>query len=211
MNVCPPKTKSRQDRTSAKGEELVTDAFKGIRDYRSWLNPMGCSLSDAFQSRWGIEAPHAFSFKLRRDLATADVREVQTPGTLLPGNPNDVMCCVKTYMRDTKLAHVPTLVIPWGRQERVATNQPLDVKTVYELTESQVKNYLSLAIICDEQNLGNAALRLRALVKERRYEIPPAPWLQSDEPERLGSLELGEPLFPHLPAVSWKLVARFSP
>lgn len=199
------------NRVAAKGEELVTDVLLGIRDYAAWLAPMGCGLMNAFGTRAGVEAPHAFSFKFRRDLTHADVRDVEIPGVLQPGHPNDVMCCVKTYMRSAKLSHLPTLVIPNGRDLRVTTPEPLDVKKSYELSDDKVECYLTLAKMCEEDlEMPQAAQRLRDMVLIRKYVVPQAPWLRNPEVARLGQLELGEPIFPHLPAVSWRLVSRFT-
>lgn len=160
-------------------------------------------------NRGGVEAPHAFTFKMRRDLCHADVHNVARPGVLLPGHPNDVMCCVKTYMRSQQLQDVPTLVIPFLHDLRVQSPWPLQVKRRHELTEKQIEQYLALAQLCDQEfDMPQAAARLRKLVIERVYEIPEASWLQGAEVERSGQLELGSSIFPHLPATSWRLISK---
>jgi len=196
------------DRCLAQGHQLITDTLTAIRDFQDWMAPMNVKLSEAFKTRSGVEPPHAFTFKMRRDLCWADTHNVARPGVLLPGHPNDVMCCVKAYMRDQQLQDVPTLVIPYGHEQRVLSPWPLQVKRRTELVELQIDHYLALARLCVEEfDMPLAAARLRKLVVERVYEIPEASWLGSVEVERSGQLELGNSIFPHLPATSWRLIS----
>jgi hypothetical protein len=197
------------ERCLAQGHQLITETLTAIRDFKDWMRPMDIKLEDAFKTRGGVETPHAFTFKMRRDLCWADVNNVARPGVLLPGHPNDVMCCVKTYMRDQQLQDIPTLVIPFGHELRVRSPSPLQIKRCHELTEKQIDQYLALACLCEEEfDLPQAAARLRKLVVERVYEIPDASWLEGAEVDRPRSLELGHSIFPHLPAASWRLTSK---
>lgn len=196
------------DRCLAQGHQLITESLSAIRDFKTWLAPMNCKLSNAFGNRSGEEAPHAFSFKLRRDLCRADIEDVCRPGRLEPGHPNDVVCCVKTYMRSPRLQDPPTLILPY-RQDLRVTGTPMEVKRVYQLTEKQIDDYLALAKLCEQEfNLPLAAARLIKLVTSRVYDVPGLTWLEKAEQERQGTFELGDPIFPHLPATSWKLICK---
>ena len=197
------------DRCLAKGEKLITETLDCIRDFKQWLAPTGCSMAGSFANRSGIEAPHAFSFKLRRDCTRADFNDTVRKGRVMPGNPCDVMICVKTYMRDTQLQDVPDVAMTPANAAAVVQPSPSEVKPVHPLTEKQIDDYLNIAHMCRKDfNLPAAAERLNILVNVRRYQMPASPWLERSEVARPGSLELGESLFPHLPRASWKLVCK---
>ncbi len=200
-----------RDRVSAKGERLTTEVISGVRDFKSWLAPMRCQLQHAFGNRFGIEAPHAFSFKFRQDLCHADVHDVDRPGILLPGHPLDVMVCVKAYMASRNLQDPPTLVIPHRSLTNVNSSEPLDSKHLHPLTEGSIKAYFALASICDEissHDMSKAASALRTLATDRTCVLPWSRFLSQNHPPRLREKELGHPMFPHLPDVSWRLVSR---
>ena len=85
-----------RDRVAARGEELIVQTLGVVRDFQSWLQPLGVELYNAFATRAGIESPHSFTFKMRKDLVLSE-------GSMLPprhadGDVGDVFCCVKTYM-----------------------------------------------------------------------------------------------------------------
>ena len=46
--------------TEAKKEELIVEEVRHIRDFDTWLGSMGVHLYNAFATRMGIEASHAF-------------------------------------------------------------------------------------------------------------------------------------------------------
>ena len=85
----------------AKGERLHVQHLTTIRQFGQWLQPIGRVLYNAFMTRNDIEAPHSFGFKQRRDISVqelgADVRMAAESEEHRA--PDDVMCCVKTYMQ----------------------------------------------------------------------------------------------------------------
>ena len=64
-----------------------------VRDYARWLQPVGRSLHNGFQTRGGIETAHSFCYKPR----------ALTPERRAAGDSWDVFCIVKAYMRDVHL------------------------------------------------------------------------------------------------------------
>ena len=64
-----------------------------VRDYARWLQPVGRSLHNRFQTRGGIETAHSFCYKPR----------ALTPERRAAGDSWDVFCIVKAYTRDVHL------------------------------------------------------------------------------------------------------------
>jgi hypothetical protein len=196
-------------RIKAKGEQLVTQVIECVRNFKLWLDPLHMSVSGAFGNRFGIESPHAFSFKLRRDCTRSDFTNTTRAGVTPGGHPEDVMVCVKAYMRDTRLQDVPDVILPHGRTPAVTTSSPKEIETVHALTTKQIDDYILLMKLCKEDwELERAAEALKKLVAQRSYFRPEAAWLELDGLAHPQPLELGESVFPHLPAASWKLVCR---
>ena len=79
-------------RVLEKGEEFRVEVLIGVREFWSWLAPIGITLHNAFVSREHIVAPHAFSYKLRQDLSPREKRLLaQEGGRGGPGNDHDVL------------------------------------------------------------------------------------------------------------------------
>jgi hypothetical protein len=55
------------------------------------------------------------------------VRGVDSPSVVGDGNPGDVLCCVKTYMRDTVLQQLPLIVLPESQVGRVLQREPAGI------------------------------------------------------------------------------------
>ena len=64
--------KGLQDRITAKGEDLSVEILDEVRDFKTWLQVTGITPHNAFGNREGVEAPGAFSWKLRLDLTSAE-------------------------------------------------------------------------------------------------------------------------------------------
>jgi hypothetical protein len=198
-------------RVEAKGEQLVIAEVKVVRDFAQWLAPLGVHLSGAFANRQGIEAPHAFSFKLRRDLCMADVQMCGGQAALHPQAGTDVMCCVKTYMRDAQLQQAPVLVLPSRSLPSLASPEPTKVVPCHELNAKQISHYLELSELCkDELELPRAQVALRQLVYHRETQLPAPGWLGFMGEDKAVVPDVGHPFFPHLPRTSWKLLSSFS-
>jgi hypothetical protein len=202
-----------------KGEEFHVVRLTTVRDFAAWLAPLNITLSNAFANRDGIEAPHAFAFKLRRDLLPSERQWIQNPRrpgvqqSRRPGvqeSDEDVMCCVKTYMRDTDLQQAPVVVLPADRRGRVASASPINIVPMREMAPKTVEDLLLLAQTCDtELALPRAAQALHNLVRKRVYALPTDEWLARQCPPQPSLAAVGgNPFFAHLPESSWQLVAR---
>lgn len=62
--------------------------------------------TNCWGNRDGIEAPHAFSYKLAQELAPSDKAWIPS-GVLDSCHPRDVFCCVKAYMSLRRIHTVP--------------------------------------------------------------------------------------------------------
>ena len=54
-----------QERIEAKGEHLCVEILEEVRNFKTWLGVTGVTPHHAFGNRDGVEAPRAFSWKLR--------------------------------------------------------------------------------------------------------------------------------------------------
>ena len=86
-----------------------------IRKFTEWLKPLGVTQHGCWATRKGIEAPHSFTYKFLMDL-TGEEQAAATHHSWFRSryetSAKDVMCCVKTYMRDTHLQQAPLCVLP---------------------------------------------------------------------------------------------------
>jgi hypothetical protein len=212
-----------------RGEEFMVRRLGAVRDFKTWLEPLGCHLYNAFGTRAGVEAPHSFAFKRRQDLSWSDRRarndargadgadgadEAKAYPLALPAHepsPDDIFCCVKTYMRDVELQQEPVLTIlaDRGLYMKHAQPEPLCVLARVPLHEEVVKTLATLAHICGTKfGMPRAAAALQRLALDRSLVLPADRWLPKMEQQaRVASTD--NPYFPHLPATSWRLLARF--
>ena len=195
-----------------KGEELICEHLTAVRSFANWLLPMGLHLCGAFRNRQGVEAPHAFSFKLGVLLTASERNMLQESG--LPLEEDAVYCCVKTYMRDTCLQQPPVHCIRAAQARRVWTlsPSPTSVHPRAARSEDDVKHITTLAHACKhELNLPDAGAALQALLTDRQAFLPRLKWLETYTRENLVETlrpRLRNPYFPHLPESSWRLVAE---
>ena len=187
-----------------RGEEMIGEFVRGVRDFQAWLAPLGVHLHNAFANRDGVESPHSFAFKLRRDCGGAESSDLPV---MHLGDPEDVLCCVKAYMRDTALQQQPVLVLRAPRKNLVREAEPRDIVPVRALTGRETDSYVELCNMCEtELGLARAAQALRDLIYKREYIVPRRGWLSEPGCQRrmLPSVA-GNPYFPHLPETSFAL------
>jgi hypothetical protein len=208
-----------EDRFLTKGECFKAKLLPTVRDFKAWLAPLGCSVEKCFQNRFGIETPHSFSFKMRQALTPTEVaqaaeeEDARTSRRRRGGRPDvsqqDVMACVKTYLRSPSLQQAPLAVLPEFARDRLLSASPATVHPVRPLSDEQIEHYLKLAAACDEElELPEAAVALRQLVLERVYPLPSDNWLRAAAPVRPSEAAASHPLFPHLPESSYRMVVR---
>ena len=178
-----------------------------MRDFGAWLAPVRRELCNALATREGIEAPHSFTTKRRQDLTEQEMATAQ-PGLGVPALLADVVCIVKTYMRDKHPQQSPVCAVPEGRAAGIQPSPDQHLR-VTPLTPKQIEDHLLLAEELEAHwDAAEAAAALRALVLERHYEMPASDWLQAPPLPERAVAETGNPFFPHLPASSWRLLAR---
>ena len=166
-----------REKFGAKAEQVTQTCLSAIRDFQRWMEPLDRTVWNCFGNRNGVEAPHAFSFKLGRDLC--DSEKAWLGGVLrCPGESEDVYCCVKTYMHDTQLQQAPVIILPAGRHERLV-GEPQDVCSRKPMPKTEVDNYMKLTTKLKEHGLDRAATALHALVLDQSYSLPTLPWLAS--------------------------------
>ena len=206
-----------RERVLARGEDFRTVQLPGIRDFREWIEPLGVHLHSAFGTREGIEAPHSFTFKLReslsmeerRQLVQQEQQQIRRPRRPVETSPGDVMACVKTYLRDTKLSQPPLLVLPSSRAENMPTLQPTQWVPRKPWNDAQITSYLNLANLCQHEfGLPVASAALEALVHARAPAcLPSSAWLAAPGSVAARETESSNPFFNHLPEFAWELQA----
>lgn len=202
-------------RIAERGELLVVRGLRCIRDYVSWLEPQKVTLYGCWGNREGLEAPHSFAFKKRSDLNRDELAQVR--GLRLRGiaeDPGDVFCCVKTYMRDTRLQQPPVLVLPKARRDRVH-GRPSTVLTAEPLnmTDARAAQLEAMATVYEKRAYGyyRAARALRDLARCTQAPPVPAPgWLDEPAMAQPPVVDAGNEYFGHLPEMSWHMHAKFS-
>ena len=107
-------------RVEAKGEKLLVDHVESVRGFGGWLQPLGVTMDSVFENWDGVEPRRSFSFKLRQDLLPHE-QALALLGCEGAENhaAEDVMCCVKQFMRDRELQQPPALVLPLNGACRV--------------------------------------------------------------------------------------------
>jgi hypothetical protein len=194
-----------------RGEEFFVRRLGGIRDFEGWMEPLKQKLEGSFQTRGGIEAPHSFACKLRRDLTLAEVRKVDpepaVPAVPVEPQPNDVMICVKAFMRSTCIQQAPVLAVAAAQKATLRPGGPRCFVPLKDPSDVALANLLKLQRLCEHDfKMPRAAAALLDLASgPRLYELPPDRWLTPADartPPELGS----NPFFSHLPETSWHLL-----
>lgn len=197
----------------ARGETLTAELLGSVRDFQHWLLPLETQCYNCLANRGGVEAPHSFTFKSAQDLtpterSTKDELESWRPNEL---HPLDVVCCVKTYMRDQHLQQSPVLVVPVDRLQRLTTAQPNSTVPIKAWTDQALENFLSLADLCThEHNMPEAGAALVALCSQRLHVPAADPWPTALIDRAIRPEPTKNPYFPHLPASSFRLLVRRS-
>ena len=199
-------------RVAAKNEDLRVEQLTHIRDFAHWLKPIDITLYNTWVSREGIDASHAFTYKLRQDLTAGEKKLMDSRQRGFHGDDSDVFAIVKPYMH-TAAIKKPVLVLPKDRADRITDRCPGVLVEEDEISTERRDEILSLADVLEQQqyNLKEAAKALRAMIFEPPPPIVcPAPWLSQDEAAPVAVLpDTGNHMFPHLPDTSWDLLARF--
>ena len=192
-------------------EHFMVRELKSVRTFADWLKPLGVTQHGCWQSRQGIEAPHSFTYKLFMDLTGEEKAVAKHHGWMRARgerSEKDVMCCVKTYMRDRKLQQEPLCVLPASRLDSLMSLSPAQCVGP-SMSSAQIEHYHQVATVIDNPIYGyhRAAAALRELCAEcsQSFVIEnQTPWLHSIIQDR-GPLLYPDknPFFSHLPESSW--------
>lgn len=204
-----------EPRVVAKGEALYVTELTHIRDFVAWLEPAGVKLHNGFGTRYGVESPHAFMYKLRRDLTKQEQSMIQPTSLCAHGGPFDVFCCVKTYMHSPHLQDPPLMVLPTERAKQVQVRHPTTYIPIQTFSRQRAEELRALAKLLrrEPSAMPDAAEALEAMLGPHpEPPLPASPWLDEDAARPVDLLaETGNTLFPHLPDSSWQLLVRFKP
>ena len=192
-----------------RGETLHVDVLEHVRDFHTWLAPLKVELYNCWGTRRGVEAPHAFSYKLRRDLDSHEAAAVETRR----GCGTDVMCCVKTYMHSPQLQQSPLVVLPRERYAAAALSAgPVAMVQRHKVSEKRKEELMDLALLLRGQpyNMHRGADDLERFVAgPGPASFPATPWLQAEAADWSMPAQPGTELTPHLPETSWPMRVRF--
>ena len=195
-----------------KGEELRVEQLHHIRDFATWLEPIDITLYNAWVTRDGKDASHAFTFKHRQDLTEHERSQMSRRRRGFAGDDHDAFAIVKPYMHSTA-SKQPLLALPQDRARRVVERCPGVLVEEEPMSQDRRDELLSWADKLDlpQYALHEAAKALRGLVHEPAAPIVcDAPWLAADEAAPTSVLrDTGNHMFSHLPDTTWDLLARF--
>ena len=205
------------EKFKAKGEKLLVEDLTAIRDFAGWLAPIGITLHNAWVTREHIYAGHAFSYKLRQDLAPSEERALRDSNCrrdVGEGHPHDVYVVSKTWMHSTE-SKAPLLCLPVNRRSLVVEAAPRTIMYPNPLTPAEVNNLHRLANLLRgrQYGLSRGADALDAFVAfeaDQGYVLPSKLWLVDNGVRPLVMVKnTGSTLFAHLPDTSWDLLATF--
>ena len=151
--------------TEAKKEELIVEEVRRIWDFDTWLGSMGVHLYNAFVTRRGIEASHAFSYKPHADLSTAEVYNMPRRRKRFDEHQEDVFAIVKGRMHMTK-TQPPVLAVPHCLLARIPGEEPRDMKGARDMPEQRKQELIKLTGHLDSTS-------------GERYEKQPKPFVSA--------------------------------
>ena len=198
----------------AKKEELVVQEIGKIRDFDAWLGSMGIQLHNAFVSRNGREASHAFTYKVRSDLTVAQMRDIpRRRRRRFEEHEEDVFALVKGRMHMVK-TQPPVLAIPHCLLSNVQGLQPLREKAAREIPTDRRKELEKLAtrLTTDSaEKYPNAAreIRKRLAGAAADEEAPSFECLTEPVRAREHVAQTSNAYYEHLPDTAWRLLASF--
>lgn len=207
---------------SGRGEILGVFLLTHIRDFKTWMKPLGIKLTNAFMTRGNIQAPHSFTYKMRMDLTPDEHRSLQRSAVMFDWDADDwdVYCVVKKWMHSEALSQCPILILPKERLHRLPCPGPggscykkgalseQRCKDLYDYADALV----SFTRAWDTKfSYHRAAQDLRLLADGRDAEVAPSGWLEAPGMARALPVQIASnnPYFGHLPDVSWPLLVKF--
>lgn len=206
------------EKFKAKGEDLHCSVLTGVRDFATWLQPLGVELKGAFASRKirrgvgdTIWSPHSFTYKKWEDMQQCEKSMLSSVA-----QPQDVFCLVKAYMHDQNLLQAPLLVLPAARVPLLADPAPTTLCPREALQPARKEQLLAFADLLEKPEFHylEAAKYMRYLANQepgRATSLLRLQWLHSLRREaHVSAIEVsGNPYYAHLPDIPWRLLASF--
>lgn len=196
-------------RSEGRSEDLSVEAMRAVRDWKQWLSATGVTPYHAWMTRAGIEAPHSFTWKLRRDLTGSELGML--PLNKRGGHPGDVFCLVKNFIKDTVLQQPPVLAMPQARLA-LLDSHPHSVADLPEVSADRRADLRKLALAVQSEMPGSADYLefLAARRAARLCDLMPVDWLPTVSQPELPLQPTANAEYPNLPEASWELKVRFS-
>ena len=199
--------------TEAKKEELIVEEVRHIRDFDGWLGAMGVHLHNAFVTRKGIEASHAFTYKVRADLSTAEVHNIPRKRKRFDEHQEDVFAIVKGRMHMTR-TQPPVLAIPHCLLALMHGKEPKNMKAARDMPNDRKKELVKLADRLDSPS-GERYEKAARAIRERlgghapAEQAPKLEFLSHPHGARVPITHTSNQYYEHLPDTSWRLLASF--
>lgn len=199
--------------SSAKNEQLIVGEVKHIRDFDSWLDGMGVRIHNAFVTRNGREASHAFTYKVRSDLTAAEVSNIPRKRKRFVEHQEDVFAVVKGRMHMTK-TQPPVLAVPHCLVALIDGKQPRNMKAARDMPDARKKELIKLADRLDSNSGERYENAAKAICERLEHHAPAvqAPkleYLSSSPCARAPVASTSNQYYEHLPDTAWRLLASF--
>ena len=215
-------TQELQPIASHKGEELVVEEVRHVRDFREWLSglkitPSGCYMAHKGGGNEKRPVPHSFVYKCYTDLLPKEVEKIKKPRRAAISAAEDVYAILKGRMYMTE-SLPPVLVLPKSVLEAAQLPPlPTEILKAEPPSDDEKAALLKLAQYLDSQAVGMtraaAEIRERYLSDDPDAAIPAAPpllWLQGQPPVHREVIPVTRNMYyEHLPDDSWPMLVKF--
>ena len=145
-----------------RAEDMSATLLTHMFDFKTWLDPAGIHLHNAFMSRENVDAPHSFNYKLREDLTGSELADLVAERRGGPNHAEDVFCITKRWMHSTNTA-TPVRVLPEARWRLLHTDGPTQAKPLKPLSKARRHELEGLAerLESETEDLGPQLLLLQ--------------------------------------------------
>jgi hypothetical protein len=207
-------TEAFRPMSTPKKEELIVEEVEHIRDFDIWLGGLGIQLHNAFVTRNGREASHAFTYKVRSDLTMAGVNSIPRRRQRIEQREEDVFAIVKGRMH-MATTQPPVLALPHCLLSGVQGRQLPQVKQAWNMPVYRKKELEKLAERLDarsDEPCPKAADCIRKLLETPAAPPETAPvfeWLSQPARAREPVAKTSNQYSEHLPDTAWRLLASF--
>ena len=200
-----------------RGEVLHVEILSHVRAFDAWTNAFLVDPSGCCVARDNIQAPHSFTYKLRKDLKRSELVElVDRFGHI--AHDLDVFCLTKPRMASAT-AFAPVLLLPNDRWLQANLHAPGGSHAKTPMTPDRAKHLRefadtleSLTKVWDVRfSYFGAANELRLLASGERAPVVSADgYLEAADALPHPTIpDTESPFFGHLPGACWRLLVKF--